>query len=299
MMEEADPPDTGFTSTCLCRDKASKVNPWRYSPEGARPTSRLLASRPHAEAEVDDHPNSMEFSEVANENDLETGASQKSKQARLVCRSSTRVCVRICVSIRRPEFECSGPQLEGPEFECSGPQLEGPEFEYSELSLKDFLINVLHILLEYVPCQQRLQMWFMHDGWHTSIFFRNESEHLTLTFQDLWIDWGGPTPWPARSSNLNPLDFWFSRITRSCMPLPLGEVMILWIHTLDIDTFVGLPYLGSAERNDLHTGQNIDMEHPSMRVAIFEPMHFGQHHLKGTRLELEFAKWKFCTLLLT
>ncbi|KAJ4440118.1 hypothetical protein ANN_08255 [Periplaneta americana] len=35
-----------------------------------------------------------------------------------------------------PEFECSGPQLEGPEFECSGPQLEGPEFEYSELSLK-------------------------------------------------------------------------------------------------------------------------------------------------------------------
>ncbi|KAJ4443534.1 hypothetical protein ANN_05206 [Periplaneta americana] len=58
-----------------------------------------------------------------------------SKQA---SRSSTRVCVRICVSIRRPEFECSGPQLEGPEFECSGPQLEGPEFEYSELSLKLF-----------------------------------------------------------------------------------------------------------------------------------------------------------------
>ncbi|KAJ4429534.1 hypothetical protein ANN_21703 [Periplaneta americana] len=57
----------------------------------------------------------------------------KSKQA---SRSSTRVCVRICVSLRRPEFECSGPQLEGPEFECSGPQLEGPEFEYSELSLK-------------------------------------------------------------------------------------------------------------------------------------------------------------------
>ncbi|KAJ4436533.1 hypothetical protein ANN_16564 [Periplaneta americana] len=60
----------------------------------------------------------------------------KPEQARLVCRNSTRVCVRICVSIRRPEFECSGPQLEGPEFECSGPQLEGPEFEYSELSLK-------------------------------------------------------------------------------------------------------------------------------------------------------------------
>ncbi|KAJ4445083.1 hypothetical protein ANN_06882 [Periplaneta americana] len=56
--------------------------------------------------------------------------------ASLLYRSSARVCVRNCVSIRRPEFECSGPQLEGPEFECSGPQLEGPEFEYSGLPLK-------------------------------------------------------------------------------------------------------------------------------------------------------------------
>ncbi|KAJ4425689.1 hypothetical protein ANN_27885 [Periplaneta americana] len=66
----------------------------------------------------------------------------KSKQASLVYRSSTRVCVRNCVSIRRPEFECSGPQLEGPEFECSGPQLEGPEFEYSGLSLKEELCDL-------------------------------------------------------------------------------------------------------------------------------------------------------------
>ncbi|KAJ4432813.1 hypothetical protein ANN_21452 [Periplaneta americana] len=61
-------------------------------------------------------------------------------------RSSTRVCVRNCVSSRRPEFECSGPQLEGPEFECSGPQLEGPEFEYNELSLKVILRRFINIL---------------------------------------------------------------------------------------------------------------------------------------------------------
>ncbi|KAJ4442212.1 hypothetical protein ANN_12078 [Periplaneta americana] len=66
----------------------------------------------------------------------EQPSERQSKQASQANRSSTRVCVRICVSIRRPEFECSGSQLEGPEFECSGPQLEGPEFEYSELSLK-------------------------------------------------------------------------------------------------------------------------------------------------------------------
>ncbi|KAJ4434520.1 hypothetical protein ANN_23082 [Periplaneta americana] len=49
-----------------------------------------------------------------------------------------------------PEFECSGPQLEGPEFECSGPQLEGPEFEYSGLSLKllDSYIQVLKVVYE-------------------------------------------------------------------------------------------------------------------------------------------------------
>ncbi|KAJ4427857.1 hypothetical protein ANN_23858 [Periplaneta americana] len=64
------------------------------------------------------------------------GGNEPTGSLKATNRSSTRVCVRICVSIRRPEFECSGPQLEGPEFECSGPQLEGPEFEYSELSLK-------------------------------------------------------------------------------------------------------------------------------------------------------------------
>ncbi|KAJ4439423.1 hypothetical protein ANN_07547 [Periplaneta americana] len=48
-------------------------------------------------------------------------------------RSSTRVCVRNCVSIRRPEFECSGPQLEGPEFEYSGLSLKVCGSRYCEL----------------------------------------------------------------------------------------------------------------------------------------------------------------------
>ncbi|KAJ4437363.1 hypothetical protein ANN_17504 [Periplaneta americana] len=33
-------------------------------------------------------------------------------------------------------------------------------------------------------------------------FFRNEREHLTVTFQDRWIDLGSPTPWSARSPRL-------------------------------------------------------------------------------------------------
>ncbi|KAJ4446641.1 hypothetical protein ANN_13338 [Periplaneta americana] len=90
-----------------------------------------------------------------------------------------------------------GDRLIGP---CVLPQrLTGARYQ-------DFLINVLPTLLQYVPCQQRLQMWFMHDD-TPAHFFRNEREHLTLTFQDHWIDWRGTTPWLARSSNINPLDF--------------------------------------------------------------------------------------------
>ncbi|KAJ4437192.1 hypothetical protein ANN_17327 [Periplaneta americana] len=83
---------------------------------------------------------------------------------------------------------------------------------------QDFLINVLSTLLVYVLCQQKLQMWFMHDG-TPAHFSRNECEHLSLSFQDRWIDWGGPAPWPARSPNLNPLDVLLSRTTRIHMKM--------------------------------------------------------------------------------
>ncbi|KAJ4443273.1 hypothetical protein ANN_04941 [Periplaneta americana] len=39
--------------------------------------------------------------------------------------------------------------------------------------------------------QQRLQMWFKHEG-TPAHFFRNEREHLMLTFQERWIDWEAP-----------------------------------------------------------------------------------------------------------
>ncbi|KAJ4446468.1 hypothetical protein ANN_13164 [Periplaneta americana] len=53
----------------------------------------------------------------------------------------------------------------------------------------DFLINVVPTLLEYVPCQQRLQMWFMHVG-TPAHFFRNEPYYpvmslLLLVFESL------------------------------------------------------------------------------------------------------------------
>ena len=46
----------------------------------------------------------------------------------------------------------------------------------------------------------------MHDGApaHFSLVAR---EFLNATYEDRWIGRGGPHLWPARSPDLNPLDF--------------------------------------------------------------------------------------------
>lgn len=71
---------------------------------------------------------------------------------------------------------------------------------------RDFLENSLPELLEDVPLEIRRHMWFMHDGAppHFSITAR---QFLNEQFPARWIGRGGPTPWPARSPDANPLDF--------------------------------------------------------------------------------------------
>lgn len=70
----------------------------------------------------------------------------------------------------------------------------------------NFLQNTLRDLLDDIPLNQRQQMWFQHDGApaHFSIVVR---EHLHGTFGRRWVGRGGPVSWPARSPDLNPLDF--------------------------------------------------------------------------------------------
>jgi hypothetical protein len=50
-------------------------------------------------------------------------------------------------------------------------------------------------------------MWYMHDGApaHFSLAVRDV---LNNTYHDRWIGRGGPTAWPPRSPDLNPLDFY-------------------------------------------------------------------------------------------
>ena len=69
-----------------------------------------------------------------------------------------------------------------------------------------FLQRVLPELLEDVPLAVCERMWIQHDGAppHFSVDVRN---HLNAVFPGRWIGRGGPIPWPARSPDLNPLDY--------------------------------------------------------------------------------------------
>lgn len=71
-----------------------------------------------------------------------------------------------------------------------------------------FLRNTLPDLLDNagVPPEVRQTMWLHHDGApaHYALIVR---EYLNETFPGRWIGRGGPVLWPARTPDLNPLDF--------------------------------------------------------------------------------------------
>lgn len=60
---------------------------------------------------------------------------------------------------------------------------------------------------EHIPLALRRNMWFMHDGApaHFSVQVR---QYLNEAYGTRWIGRGGPCVWPARSPDLNPLDFY-------------------------------------------------------------------------------------------
>ena len=70
----------------------------------------------------------------------------------------------------------------------------------------DFLSTRLHEILEEVSVDIRLRMRFMHDG-APPHFSRVAKQFLNQHFANKWIGRGGSIAWPARSPNLNPLDF--------------------------------------------------------------------------------------------
>ena len=96
-----------------------------------------------------------------------------------------------------------------------GNNLVGPYLIPTRLTgdmYKVFLKQVLPELLDDVPLCIRHQMWFQQDGAleHTSKFVRQDLDH---TFPNMWRGRFGPVPWPARSYDLTPLDFYLQSHT--------------------------------------------------------------------------------------
>jgi len=50
-------------------------------------------------------------------------------------------------------------------------------------------------------------MYFQHDG-APPHYIRHVKDHLTESFPNRWLGRGGPIPWPPRSPDLTPLDYY-------------------------------------------------------------------------------------------
>jgi hypothetical protein len=72
---------------------------------------------------------------------------------------------------------------------------------------RDFLLHDLPKLLGDVPLAVRARIWYMHDG-APAHFSRAVRDVLNNTYHDQRIGRGGPTAWPPRSPDLNPMDFY-------------------------------------------------------------------------------------------
>ena len=131
-----------------------------------------------------------------------------------------------------------------------------------------FLNNILPILMEDLPCQDRLQMWFMHDG-APAHFLRIVHQHLTRTFENRWIGRGGPIPWPARSPDLNPLDFW------------------LWGYMKQLVYATPINNVQTLQHRVFHTAQHIQNQpgqfqrvHESLRRRAEACIEMNGHHVE-------------------
>jgi len=70
----------------------------------------------------------------------------------------------------------------------------------------EFIENQLPHLLEDIPLRERETLIFQHDG-APAHYSRRVREILDTRFRDRWIGRGGPIAWPARSPDLNVLDY--------------------------------------------------------------------------------------------
>ncbi|KAG5889471.1 hypothetical protein JTB14_016577 [Gonioctena quinquepunctata] len=83
----------------------------------------------------------------------------------------------------------------------------GPYFINGNLTVAKY-VEIIEEMLDDLPIRYRRNSpWFQRDGCgpHNS---RIVTDYLNRTFPDSWIGTRGPVAWPARSPDLNPLDFY-------------------------------------------------------------------------------------------
>jgi len=80
-------------------------------------------------------------------------------------------------------------------------KINGKEY-WKFLKNEKFLVN----LLEEVPLESRINMWFQQDG-HPAHTAKATRMLLNKKFGNHWIGLRGPHEWPPRSPDLTPLDF--------------------------------------------------------------------------------------------
>ena len=88
--------------------------------------------------------------------------------------------------------------------------LIGPYFIPKPMNCEEFIVflqEVLPQLLENVPLNIRRLMWYQLDVCLPCIRYREGRQALDETFPNRWIGKGGPVAWPARSSDLMPLNY--------------------------------------------------------------------------------------------
>ena len=84
---------------------------------------------------------------------------------------------------------------------------ELPENLTGEVYL-DFIENHLPNLLEDVSLDIYRSVWFQQDGCPAH-YTRSVREFLDVEYQGRWIGRSGPISWPARSPDLNPVDYFY------------------------------------------------------------------------------------------
>jgi len=74
----------------------------------------------------------------------------------------------------------------------------------------DFIVNKLPLMFEDVSLAMRENLYFQQDGApaHNAIIVR---QYLNQIFPNRWIGTYGVIPWPARSPDLSPLDYFLWR----------------------------------------------------------------------------------------